>query len=205
MLLAVIAADGWRWPVLSMVDSVAGAQSLWGLGAFVFAVLLSDGRWARGVPTGACFGGVAITSYYVYEWLAYDAHAATSQLTRSGGIFWVVSAVAGGAACGLLGAWAGRAPSDHRWDPCALGWTGMAAMPLGELALVLWHASSFVPGALIIPAVTMVLLTSVLLMVGVRQAGWRRMGTAAVVVAVLAPLLGMAFIGAELRFAYLTL
>jgi hypothetical protein len=203
-LLAVVAADGWRWH-LGAVGDLAGAQSLWALGAFVFAVLLSRGRMASGVITGAAFGGVAIIAYYVYEWLAYDAHAAIAQLQRGGGPFWIVAAVLGGAVCGLLGAWAARRPSRRRLDLCALGWTFMAAVPVGELAMVLPRRNSFGPGALLVPGFAMVAVAVVLVALGVRRAGWRRIGVAAVVVLVVAPIVGLAFVAAELNFAYVTL
>jgi hypothetical protein len=204
VLLAAVAADGWRWHLGALGD-LAGAQSLWALGAFAFALLLSGGRIVPGLITGAAFGGVAIIAYYVYEWLAYDAHAAIAQLQRGGGPFWIVAAVLGGAVCGLLGAWAARAPSSRRLDPCALGWTFMAAVPIGELATVLPRRGAFGPGALVVPGVTMLVVAAALVTVGVRRAGWRRVGVAAVVVVVVAPILGLAFVAAELHFGYLTL
>lgn len=202
VVLAVVCADGWRWH-LGVLGDVAGSQSLWGLGSFGFALGMSAGRLRRGVAVGASFGGVAIGAYYVYEWLAYDLHAATSQLAGSG-IFWVPAAVLGGGVCGVLGALAARPPGDRRLDPCALGWAAMAAVPLGELAFVLPQTARFAT-SLVVPFTVMAVVALVLLALGLRRAGWRRMTVSVVVVAVVAPVLGAAFVGLERHLGYLTL
>ena len=202
VVLAVVCADGWRWH-LGVVGDVAGSQSLWGLGSFGFALGMSAGRVRRGLAVGAAFGGVAIGAYYLYEWLAYDLQAATSQLAASG-IFWVPAALLGGGVCGVLGALAARPPGDRRLDPCALGWSAMAAVPLGEVAFVSPQTARFAD-SLVVPFAVMVAVAVALLALGVRRAGWRRMSLSLAVVAVVAPVLGAAFVSVEWHLGYLTL
>jgi hypothetical protein len=81
----------------------------------------------------------------------------------------------------------------------------MAAVPIGELATVLPRRGAFGPGALVVPGATMLVVAAALVTVGVWRAGWRRVGVAAVVVVVVAPILGLALVAAELHFGYLTL
>lgn len=194
--LGLLSADGWRWPVGPLAD-IASAQGVWALGAWLTGRLLArDGRQAA--VLGALFPVVGLAAYYVYEWLAYDAQAATSQLGASGG-YWLVLGAAGGAGFGVLGRLASR---PGRWAAYAVA---IPAVVLVAEAVFLVLARGRFYGSLLVVVVALVALAGLVLADGVRRFGARALLPAVLVCLVVAPVLGLAFLWLETHLGYLTI
>lgn len=204
LLLGVLAADGWRLQV-GLVTALSGLQALWAVLPFTLGWRLAADRVRTGALLGLAAGFTAIAGYYVWEWLAYDLHAATAQLTKSGGVFWVVGASLGGAVFGALGAVAGGTDADRR------GLAGAAtlltaAVPAAEALLVLRLAGSgWAPDHEAVELTLLVLLAAGLGVLAWTRAPGRLFVRAALLVLPVALLCLGAFWFAESHFAYLTL
>ena len=201
VLLGVLAADGWRTHV-PVVEVVGSLQAPWVLLPFAVAAWLGAGRLRCGALLGACTGFTAIASYYVYEALAYTLHAATSQLTKSHGVFWVLGATVGGAVAGVLGSVA--TASRHRVVP-ALAWCVVAAVPAAEaLLLVRFPAAVADPTTLRWVPAGLVVTALAVLTLAVRRCGRRAVARAAPGALLLAGTAFAVLVWAEEHLAYLT-
>jgi hypothetical protein len=190
--LGVWSGDGWRWGP-DWLSDVAGFQALWALGAFGTGLTL--GRLFRSALGGAAFAGLALAAYYVDMVLVQSLHSATSQLAGSGR-FWWPAALVGGGLMGVLGALARRGS--------AFGWAAAAAIPLVEAAYILGWQDRFAVSA-DTDALLLVVGGLVVGALGVRRAGARDFALAALVVVVLAPVLGVAFLAVEHLLGYTTI
>lgn len=194
--LGLLSGDGWRWPV-GPLDDIASAQGVWALGAWLTGRLLARDVRPAGL-LGGMFPVVGLAAYYVYEWLAYDAHAATAQFGASGG-YWLVLGAAGGAAFGLLGRLSDGA---GRWAPYAFA---VPAVALVAEATFLVLARGGFYGSSVVVAAVLVALAGVVVADGARRLGARTLVPAVVVCLVLAPVLGLAFLWLETHVGYLTI
>ena len=203
VLLGVLSATGWRLH-LGAVDTIAGLQAMWGLGAWL-AGRLHTGRPARGGLGGGLFGLVALVAYYLTEVVVDSVHSATSQLASSGR-FWVPAALVGGVALGMVGTAAGLR-SRGRWlEPAALSHAVMAAALLAE-AWFLHDVAGSVggPGRLATAAAVLVVIAAVIAVGAWRRTGARAFLAAAVLVAVVTPAATAVFRVLEHRFGYVTI
>lgn len=203
-MLGAVASDGWRLGIPA-VTALGSLHAPWAVLPFAVGWRAGRGRATRGAGLGAATGFAAIAGYYTWQAAAHSLHAATSQLTETGGAFWVTGATLGGAVFGALGAVG--SPGSRAGRPLAgAAVLVTAAVPLAELGLVAWfRRQDLAPdhsGATLVVAAG---LATVL--VGV--AWWRAPAAdfaRAMGLACLPALLGLALaLGAEARFAYLTL
>jgi hypothetical protein len=195
--LGVLSADGWRLDI-DAVTVVSGVQSTWVLLPWVAALLLARSP-REGVPLGAACGLVAISSYYLYEAVAYTLHSATSQLT-SAGAFWIPASTAVGGLFGWFGVVAARSGR-----PAPYAWAAMVVPFVGE-AIYVWHVDrSFVPGIARL-TVTFLLAVAVLLtLLGLRRFPARRFALALPVALAVGLVAFAGAIWLEHTFAYVTL
>lgn len=202
--LGVVASDGWRLGI-PVVTALGGLHAPWAVLPFAVGWRAGRGRAARGAALGAVTGFAAIAGYYVWQAAAHSLHAATSQLTETGGAFWVTGATLGGSVFGALGAVG--SPRSRTGRPLAgAAVLVAAAVPLAELGLVAWFrrqglAPDHSGAALVVAAVLATVLVGVAWWRAPRADFVRAAG-----LAFLPALLGLALaLGAEARFAYLTL
>lgn len=202
VVLGAWSGDGWRveppW-----LAQLSGLQAIWAGGAFASGALLARVP-RRGAATGAAFGGCAIGAYYVDMWVVQGAHSALSQLAASGGAFWVVAAVTGGAVMGALGSLTHRSPGDRRLDPAVLGWAAMVGVLVAEAVYVLWVQGRFADDPAV-PATVLVLLAVGVAVFAARRTGWVPLATGLLVMAVIAPVLAVGFLELQRALAYATL
>ncbi len=201
VVLGLLSADGWRWH-LGPVDDLASAQGVWALGGWLTGLLLTRRR-GLGALLGAGFPLVGLAAYYLYEWIAYDAHAATAQLAGSGP-YWVVLSAVGGAVFGALGVVAGESSARRRFDAVAFAHALPAVAVLCEAGYVLARHNAL--GGPPFAVVTGLAVLGLLVLArGVRRTGARPMLVATLVMLVSAPLIGRAFLALAWQFGYLTL
>jgi len=204
-LLGIGSADGWRIHP-AVLGTLASLQAVWALGAFAAGRWIAHGRIAAGFVAGSAFGLAAIASYYVYEWLAYTALAATSQLTSSGGAFWCLAAVLGGGLMGIAGVVSGGGRLGRRLEPAAVAWTFTIAVVLSEIVFVVVQRGWFPvdepvrAAAAILSAVTVGLLA-----LAVRDCGGRAVAYAGLGMACITPFAATAFFALEHHVGYVTL
>jgi len=203
LALGVASADVWRLDV-PLLTAVLTAQAPWVV--LPFLVCLRVHGLVHGALVGCLFGLLAMTGYFGWEWLAYDAHAALSQMEGGRGLFWFAGATAAGGVSGALGAASGHPPARApRWLP-GFGWAWASIVLLAEAAYQLRQLAFLddrtvvAGGALVLVAVAVVLAA-----VGVRRSGVR-LFVVAFVLALVAGSAGFALmLWAEHTFAYVPL
>jgi hypothetical protein len=204
-LLGIGSADGWRIHP-AVLGTLASLQAVWALGAFVSGRYLAHGRTAAGFAAGSAFGLAAIASYYLYEWLAYTALAATSQLTSSGGAFWGLAAVLGGGLMGIAGVMSGGRRHGRRLEPAAIAWTFTIAVVVSEIVFVVVRRGWFPADEPVrTAAVILAAVTVGLLVLAVRDCGVRAVAYAGVGMAFVTPFAATAFFALEHHVGYVTL
>jgi hypothetical protein len=201
--LGVLSATGWRLH-LGAVDTIAGLQAMWGLGAWL-AGRLHTGRPGRGAIAGGLFGLAALAAYYLTEVVVDSVHSATSQLAASGR-FWVPAALLGGSVLGMTGTAAGLRARGRWLEPAALSHAVMAAALLAE-AWFLHDVAGEVgqPGRLATAAGVLVAIAVVIAVAAWRRTGPRALVAAAVLVAGVTPAATAVFLVLEHRFGYVTI
>jgi len=203
LVLGVASADVWRLDV-PLLTAVLTAQAPWVV--LPFLVCLRVHGPVRGALAGCLFGLLAMTGYFGWEWLAYDAHAALAQMEDGRGLFWFTGAAVAGAAFGLLGSLSGHPPSRApRWVP-GFGWAAASTVLLAEAAYQL-RQLAFLDDRTVVAggALVLVALAVVLAAVGVRRSGVRLFAVG-FVLALVATSGGFALmLWAEHTFAYVPL
>ena len=200
LALGVASADVWRLdlPVLTVVLS---AQAPWVVLPFL-ACLRVHGL-LRGALAGGLFGLLAMTGYFGWEWVAYSAHAALSQMDGGRGPFWFTGAAVAGATFGLLGSLSGHPPRRApRWVS-GFGWAAASTVLLAEAAYQL-RGLSFVDGRTVAAsgALLLVALAVVVAAAGVRLTGLRPYAVAFSLALVTASAGFVLMLWAEHTFAY---
>jgi hypothetical protein len=202
LALGVASADVWRLDV-PLLTAVLTAQAPWVV--LPFLVCLRAPGPGRGALVGCLFGLLAMTGYFGWEWLAYDAHAALSQMEGGRGPFWFAGAAVAGAVSGALGAASGHPPARApRWLP-GFGWAVASTVLLAEAAYQLWQP--FLDGRTSVAsgALALVALAVVVAAVGVRRSGARLFAVAFGLAMVAASAGFVLMLWAEHTFAYVPL
>lgn len=208
--LGAWSGDGWRIGP-AWLSYLVSFQALWALGAFVAGRGLTRGRGPGrglgvGALAGAVFGGTAIAAYYVDMWLVQGAHSAVSQLTETGGPFWVGAAVTGGAAMGVVGALTRRRAGDGRLQVPAMAWALVVVVLVAEVVFVQLFRGLFPSEAAVeVASALLLLIALVVAALGARRTGPRAFVAGAAVMLVVGPLLASAFLWVEQVLGYTTL
>ncbi len=203
LALGIASADVWRLDV-PLLTAVVTAQAPWVV--LPFLVCLRVRGLVRGALAGGLFGLLAMTGYFGWEWLAYDAHAALAQMEGGRGVFWFVGAAVAGAVFGALGAASGHPPARApRWLP-GFGWAAASTVLLAEAAYQL-RQLPFLDGrtAVASGALALVALAVVVAAVGVRRSGARLFAVAFALALVAASAGFVLMLWAEHTFAYVPL
>lgn len=203
LALGVASADVWRLDV-PLLTAVLTAQAPWVVLPFLVCLRLHGLR--RGTLAGGLFGLLAMTGYFGWEWLAYNAHAALAQMEGGRGVFWFVGAALAGGVFGALGAASGHPPARApRWLP-GFGWAAASTVLLAEAAYQLWRLP-FLDGRTVVAsgALALAALAVVVAAVGVRRSGPRPFAVAFALALVAASAGFVLMLWAEHTFAYVPL
>ena len=203
LALGIASADVWRLGV-PLLTAVLTAQAPWVV--LPFLVCLRVRSLGRGVLAGTLFGVLAMTGYFGWEWLAYDAHAALAQMAGGRGLFWFAGAMVAGAVSGALGSLSGHPPARApRWVP-GFGWASASIVLLAEAAYQLEQLAPQDEGTAVAGgALALAALAVVVAAVGVRRSGARLFAVAFAVALVAASAGFVLMLWAEHTFAYVPL
>lgn len=159
----------WRWGFEGLA-SVTSSQFTWILLIFGVSWGAAGGRLGPGSAAGGLTGLALMVSYYAMQWVADGRHSALAQFS-TGGVFWTVAAIGGGAVIGLFGA---LASMEVRERPRlkALGITTPAVIvSVGPLMWILTNSEYLDPSRLLPAVAVFVISGAALLLVAARTCG----------------------------------